>query len=191
MLSEASDVWLPTDAQPRWGNRCVVPGTLGDPTPLSPHHPLPVTVTLSSLPWPHHGLCVLISVSGAGATDPSSPWPGWRHVRPQPGNIKHSSDVTGGFRSWQRLLVRGHEANCDAKAEQHSFHWWIFFLNFAYIYWMPFKTLKAICRTFLQMILEMLWNQDIDVRFLLRAALLIFNISSLSFSFHGSFLCNL
>lgn len=90
----------------------------------------------------------------------------------------------------QRVL-RGHADSSGAKAKCFSFHWWIFCPNFAWIYWIPFKTLRAICRTFLQMLLEMLWNQDINVQYLLRASFLIFSVSSVSFYFQSSFLCNL
>ena len=87
--------------------------------------------------------------------------------------------------------VRGHKDSSGAKAKYLSFHWWIFCLNFAWICWIPFETLRAICRTFLQMLLEMLWNQDISVQYLLRADFLIFNVPSVSFYFQSSFLCNL
>lgn len=131
------------------------------PNPWSLHHLLPVVGpdTEQSVQGP-----CLVCVS-------SFPW-----ERLEQQTYPHSaqSDVPCGCCSLTSSMsdVRGQQGGGDlgseslrnnfgTKAKYLSFPWWILLLNFAWIYWMSFKTWKTICRISLQIMLEMLWNQDI------------------------------
>lgn len=185
-LSEAPAHWLPKDAQLRWGNRCVYQCPCE-----TPHLGFPITYCLSQWQWGVRCDHILVCVSSFL----------WVRLEQQTCCHPGGGDVICGCSSWtsstwmtsgdtQPGRASWSEAMRPSLVPKPSTVEYLplvdILFNFARCYWIAFKTSKAIWRTFLQMILEMLWSQDIDVQYLLRAALIL-NISSLSFSFQGSF----
>ena len=144
----------PAGAEPGWGNRRRRLGlyrTLG----LSVTYSLSWGRTLYSLCQDHVWFACPLSCEWGWSNRPTLTLPRgtslvaaahWR----QAWVTSSVSDVRGQPRG-RDLGSEALKTNFGAKAKHFSFPWWILLLNFAWIYWMSFKTRKAICRTFLQM----------------------------------------